>query len=61
MYTFSQQLFVEVDFYKPKTSMIQPWLKVKLKLNAIILEGKNVREILGSYWHKYSWDWKMLD
>lgn len=32
----SYQLFVEMNFYEPKTSLIHPWLKIKLKLNTII-------------------------
>lgn len=31
MYPFSQKLFVEMDFYEPKTSLIWPWIKVKTK------------------------------
>lgn len=57
MYTFSQKLFVEMNFYEPKTSLIRPWLKVKLKLNTFFLF---LEEILGSYLHKDFWDWKML-
>lgn len=53
MYTFSQQLFVEMNFYEPKSSLIRPLLKAKLKLNTFfknyILERRK-KEIL--IWQK---------
>lgn len=65
MYTFSQQLFVEMNFYEPQTSLIRPRIKVMLKWNEnkmknFLEKERNLTEMSRSYWHKDIWDWKTL-